>query len=123
MDPSAHISISQSPKTAQEFAAVKEKPYCEAVSLLMYASLSTRPDITYAVSILSKFTDNPGLVHWNTVKHILAYLAGTKDLWLTNGNSLGKLRDTQMLMDRCMKTGKPYLGTLSCWMVVQCCGA
>jgi hypothetical protein len=70
---------------------MKDKPYREAVGSLMYASLGTRPDITYTVSILSKFTDNPGLVHWNTVKCIFAYLAGTKDLWLSYGDSLGEL--------------------------------
>jgi len=31
----------------------------------MYVSLSTRPDITYAVSVLSEFADKPGLMHWN----------------------------------------------------------
>jgi hypothetical protein len=91
MDPSAHFSISQRPKTAQEFTMIKDKPYCKAVGSLMYASLGTRPDITYAVSILSKFVDYPGLVHWNTVKCVFAYLAGTKDLWLTYGDSLGEL--------------------------------
>jgi Reverse transcriptase (RNA-dependent DNA polymerase) len=88
MDPSTHFSISQSPITTQEFAMMKDKPYCKAVGLLMYASLGTGLDIIYTVSILSKFA---GLVHWNTVKHIFAYLAGTKDLWLTYGDSLGKL--------------------------------
>lgn len=68
MDPSTHLSTSQSPKTAQEFAEMKNKPYREAVGSLMYASLGTRPDITYAVGILSRFVQNPGLPHWNAVK-------------------------------------------------------
>jgi Reverse transcriptase (RNA-dependent DNA polymerase) len=59
MDPSAHLSTSQCPKTAQEFAEMKNKPYREAVSSLMYTSLGTRPDITYAVGILSRFVQNP----------------------------------------------------------------
>jgi len=63
MNPSMHFSTSQSPKTTQEFAKMKDKPYCEAVGSLMYASLGTRPDITYAVSVLLKYADNPGLVH------------------------------------------------------------
>jgi len=72
MDPSMHFSTSQSPKTTQEFAKMKDKPYREAVGSLMYVLLGTRPDITYTVSVLSKYADNPGLVHWNAVKHIFA---------------------------------------------------
>jgi len=91
MDPSMHFSTSQSPKTTQEFTKMKDKPYHEAVGSLMYASLGTRPDITYTVSVLSKYADNPRLVHWNAVKHVFTYLAGTKDLWLTFGDSMAKL--------------------------------
>jgi hypothetical protein len=87
MDPSAHLSTSQSPKTAQEFAEMKTKPYREAIGSLMYALLGTRPDITYTMAILSRFVQNPGLPHWNAVKCVFAYLAGTKDLWLTYGVS------------------------------------
>ena len=64
---------------------MKNKPYCEAVGTLMYASLRTCPDIAYTVGILSKFNEKPGLVHWNTLKCIYAYLAGTRDLKLTFG--------------------------------------
>jgi hypothetical protein len=53
MDPSMHFFTSQGPKTTQEFTEMKDKPYRKAVGSLMYASLSTRPNITYAVSILS----------------------------------------------------------------------
>jgi Reverse transcriptase (RNA-dependent DNA polymerase) len=52
MDPSMHFSTSQGPKMTQEFAKMKDKPYCEAIGSLMYASLGTRPNITYPVSIL-----------------------------------------------------------------------
>jgi len=61
----------------EEFATMKNKPYQEAVGTLMYASLGTHPDIAYTVGILSKFNEKPGLVHWNVLKRIYAYLAGT----------------------------------------------
>ena len=85
MDPNIKLSASQSPQTPEEFAAMKNKPYHEAVGTLMYASLGTWLDITYAVEILSKFNEKPGLVHWNALKHVYAYLAGTWDLKLTFG--------------------------------------
>jgi hypothetical protein len=70
---------------------MKDKPYCEGLRSLLYASLGTRPDIGYAVSVLSKFADNPRLAHWNAVKRVFAYLPGTKDLCLTYGSSSAEL--------------------------------
>jgi len=67
----------------EEFAAMKNKPYCEAVRTLMYMLLGTCLDIMYAVGILSKFNEKLGLVHWNMLKWVYAYLSGTWDLKLT----------------------------------------
>ena len=60
-------------------------PYHEAIGSLMYASLSTHPDITYAVQSISQFSKNPGIAHWDTIKWIFHYLKGMKDLWLSYG--------------------------------------
>lgn len=87
MDPSAKFSINQSPRTSIEQAQMKDKPYREAIGSLMYVALGTRPDICYALGILAKFNDNPGLAHWNALKRIYAYLSGTKDLQLVYGSS------------------------------------
>jgi len=51
----------------------------------MYASVTTRPDITAAVSTLSQFLDNPGEAHWQAAKWVFRYLLGTRDLALTYG--------------------------------------
>jgi hypothetical protein len=48
----------------------------------MYASLGTCPDISFAVSTLSRFNANPGEAHWDAAKRVLRYLKGTRDLWL-----------------------------------------
>jgi hypothetical protein len=57
----------------------------------MYASLGTRPDITYAVGILSQFNEKPGEVHWTAVKRVFAYLAGTRDFRLCFGGEKREL--------------------------------
>ncbi|UYV63360.1 hypothetical protein LAZ67_2003844, partial [Cordylochernes scorpioides] len=49
----------------------------EAVGSLMFASCVSRPDITYAVSQVSKFLEYPGPAHCTTVKNIFRYLKGT----------------------------------------------
>ncbi len=59
--------------------------YREAIGSLMYASVATRPDISFAVSTLSRFLEDPGNAHWEVVKRIFRYLSGTKDLELTYG--------------------------------------
>ena len=43
----------------------------------MYLSVSTRPDITYAVSALSQFNTNYRQEHWIAAKIVLRYLKGT----------------------------------------------
>ena len=57
-------------------------PYDSAVGSLMYAMLCTRPDICFAVGVVSRFQSNPGLDHWVAVKHILKYLKRTRDYML-----------------------------------------
>ena len=56
-------------------AQMKKVPYREAVGSLMYATVATHPDITFAISTLSQFLENPGFVHWEAVKRVLRYLS------------------------------------------------
>ena len=46
------------------------------VGSLMYLT-TTRPDIMYAVSVISRFMDSPKNSHWQVGKRILRYIAGT----------------------------------------------
>jgi hypothetical protein len=39
--------------------------------------VNTRPDICYAVSVLSQFMSQPIQTHWIATKHVLRYLRGT----------------------------------------------
>ena len=57
-------------------------PYASVVGSLMYAMMCTRPDICYAVGLVSRFQSNLGQKHWMTVKRILRYLKGTSDYML-----------------------------------------
>ena len=57
-------------------------PFALAVGSLMYAMLCTRPDICYAVGIVSRYQSDPGEEHWIAVKHILKYLRRTRDYML-----------------------------------------
>ena len=85
MVPAVTYSRNDCPSDATEAARMQKTPYREAIGSLMYASVATRPDITHAVSALSRFLDNPGQIHWEAVKRVFRYLAGTKDFTLIYG--------------------------------------
>jgi hypothetical protein len=69
-------------QTAEEQQVMLSKPYMELVGSLLYASISTRPDISHAVAVLSRFMSNPGERHWVAAKRVLRYLKGTKGMGL-----------------------------------------
>ncbi|TYK11833.1 putative Integrase core domain [Cucumis melo var. makuwa] len=58
-----HLSKEQCPKTPQEVEDMRRIPYASAMGSLMYAMLCTRPDICYAVGVVSRYQSNPGLDH------------------------------------------------------------
>jgi reverse transcriptase-like protein/gag-pre-integrase-like protein/integrase-like protein/Pol polyprotein len=86
MMPGTLPSKSDLPSNATESDYMKRVPYREAIGSLMYAAIATCPDITFAISTLSQFLENPGHLHWEAIKQIFCYLAGTKDHKLTYGN-------------------------------------
>ena len=53
--------------------------YASIVGMLLYLSNNTRPDITYAVSQVARFTHSPKKSHAAAVKSIIRYLAKTPD--------------------------------------------
>ena len=66
-----------------ESEIVTNVPYRELVGALMWLSVSTRPDIAFAVSSVSRYLDRPTKEHWNAAKRILRYVKGTKDAKLS----------------------------------------
>ena len=58
------------------------RKYQRAIGCLTYLSTATRPDISAAVGMLSKFMADPGANHWVGVKRVLRYLRGTHNYGL-----------------------------------------
>jgi hypothetical protein len=54
--------------------------YSQIIGSLMYIASATRPDISFAVSKLSRFVSNPGDEHWRALERVLRYLKGTMSL-------------------------------------------
>ena len=85
------LSGKQIPKTKAEMADMMKVPYTSIVGSLLYDMVCTRPNIGYAVGVVSRFMSNPGKEHWNAVKWILWYLKGTSNMCLRLGYSKPQL--------------------------------
>jgi hypothetical protein len=79
---------------------INQKEYASIIGSLRYATDCTRPDIAYAVGVLSRFTSKPtdctrpdiayavGVLirftskpsrdHWHAIERVMKYLSGTK---------------------------------------------
>jgi hypothetical protein len=87
LDPSlVHAAIEEGKYSSDSSPAVYDAKrtalYQQIVGSLNYAAISTRPDITYAVHILSCHLKNPGPKHLIAAKVVLRYLKGTKSVGL-----------------------------------------
>ena len=58
---------------------VDQTTYQSIVGSLLYAATSTRPDISHAVGVLSKFCSAPTETHLTAAKRVLRYLKGTSE--------------------------------------------
>ena len=55
--------------------------YRQLIGSLIYLT-NAHPDLSYSVSILSSFMQEPRESHWNSAKRVLRYIQGTKDFGL-----------------------------------------
>ncbi len=72
-----------SPKTDSERKLMMDKPYHPVLGSVMWEQLATRPDLSFAVSLLSRFQADPGIKHWHALMHIIGYIKNTMDYGLT----------------------------------------
>src|SRR5690606_2295001 len=81
--------------------------YMEITGTLMYAAISTRPDIAHAVHYLASNMQSPTQRHIQAAERVLRYLAGTKEVGLVfgsrNGDHVGDSRGrrAQVQVDVC----------------------
>ena len=78
---------------SEEPVALDTKTYYQhIIGTLIYATIGTRPNITFAATRLSQFNNNPTKEHIKYAKYILGYLKGTKEIKIKyNGSSDARL--------------------------------
>ena len=88
MSHGAVLCKSQCPHTTGEHVEMSNVPFALTIGSVMYAMICTRPDVSYTLSICSKYQSNPGMIHWAAVKNILKYVKRTTDLFLGDDEEL-----------------------------------
>ncbi|XP_031285748.1 exopolygalacturonase-like [Pistacia vera] len=61
---------------------MEQVPYANVIGSIMYAMISTRPDLSFSMSLLSRFMSNPRSEHWSALKWVLRYINGTSHIGL-----------------------------------------
>lgn len=86
----APFADSPLPRTVLGFEKNKEitdddtiKQYQSLVAKLLYPTTICRPDAAWAVNFMARFASNPTVEQMSTVKRIIQYLNGTRDLGIT----------------------------------------
>ncbi|MBW0478884.1 hypothetical protein O181_018599 [Austropuccinia psidii MF-1] len=57
-----------------------DKPFLKRIGILLYIAQACRPDISFAVNYLARFSLNTDQSHWKALEHLIAYLRGTKEM-------------------------------------------
>lgn len=80
----AHMNLSTTcfPKTKEKLRKMRNTSYAKAIDSVMLSMITTRPDLAYAISILSIFMSKPGKFYWAGLKLLLRYIARTLNLAL-----------------------------------------
>nr|GFC12606.1 retrovirus-related Pol polyprotein from transposon TNT 1-94 [Tanacetum cinerariifolium] len=68
--PHFKLSSHEFPKSEEDKEDMSHVPYSSAVGSLMYAMVCTRLDLSYVVSVVSRYMHNPGKMHWEAVKSL-----------------------------------------------------
>jgi len=111
------LTKEQCPKTFQDEEHMRDVPYASVVGSLMYTMLCTRPNICFAVGMVSRYQSNPRPTHWVVVKHILKYLRRTRDyMWsFSNFNN----NTTRNSTNHCRIVSILRVSILRDWLVVS----
>jgi hypothetical protein len=83
--PHFKLSSAQCPTKDEDLKYMSKVPYSSVVGSFMYVMVCSHPDLSYAMSLVSRYMANPGRTHWEAVKWIFKYLCGTSNACLQFG--------------------------------------
>jgi hypothetical protein len=71
--------------------AIETTEFRLVIGLLMYLAGGTRPDLTYSVNLLARYSNLLSAKHWNALDILIGYIKRTSSLTPTFRNTGGKL--------------------------------
>jgi hypothetical protein len=66
--PHFKLSSAQCPTKDEDLKYMSKVPYSSVVGSLMYVMVCSHPDLSYYMSLVSRYMANPGRTHWEVVK-------------------------------------------------------
>ena len=80
----------------------------------MQLQVTTKLDLLYTVSVLSRFAHNPREQYWNTLKHVLSYIKGTShyEIIYKEESDLTPVNYVDSSYARCKDTYKSMEGSI-----------
>jgi transposase InsO family protein len=91
MDPSVKLIAA-----TEDAELADREEYRTIVGTLSHLAVYTRPDIAYAVSKLAQFNQQPTTIHFQAAKHLIRYIAGTKDSSIHYNSPISPYYDSQI---------------------------
>lgn len=83
LTPGVILTKSTCPLSLDDQKFMADKPYRSILGGLMFLMIATRPDLGFAVNLLSSFASNPGPAHWKEMVHVLGYIRNTMEYKIT----------------------------------------
>jgi hypothetical protein len=62
------------------------EPYSSLVGALLFLSVCTRPDISFAVNCLAKFMSSPSSKHWEALMELMSYVTQSSNIGISIGD-------------------------------------
>ena len=84
----------------------------------MYGMISTRPDVAFALSVVSRYQSNLGLPHGKAVKDILKYLRRTNKLFLVYGGVIEQNLHCEILNKNMVLYVQKLIASAQCQVIV-----
>ncbi|GKE91247.1 hypothetical protein Tco_1572342, partial [Tanacetum coccineum] len=91
------------PPNSDEEILGPEVLYLSAIRALLFLTSHTRPDISFSLNLLARYSSCPTKRHWNGVKQIFCYLQGEEAPIVVqedNATCIAQLKDRYIKGDR-----------------------
>lgn len=90
----------------------------------MYAQVCTRLDLSFVVTVLSRFQANSGIAHSEAAKKVIMYLKRTRDFMLVYSHmeNLEMVAYCDVDLAGCVDDRRLTSGYTLCWLMEQCHG-